>query len=205
MGGSSALEDDTFDDVGDVFALVDGGLDDFEDFFPLDDLDGIFLFIEELGDERAAEAVAIVFVAVDLDAVLERFLRLFERANSQFDLRGGRNLDLDEIEGSRTDAIDAIEHKTAGGGVDQIDDVVQTSAELVNVFTVERGDEGLVELGEEGVGDFVAFVLDGLYDLHLFRHAGVMRQHFMQGFGPHMDIRCLFCKEVKETLFARQE
>ena len=81
MGGSRALEDDAFDDVGDVFALVDGGLNDFEDFFPLDDLDGIFLFIEQLGDERAAEAIAIVFVAVDLDAVLEGFLRLFQRAN----------------------------------------------------------------------------------------------------------------------------
>src|SRR3984893_14172766 len=173
MGGSSALEDDTFDDVGDVFALVDGGLDDFEDFFPLDDLDGIFLFIEELGDERAAEAVAIVFVAVDLDAVLQGFLRLFERGNSQFDLCGGRNQDLDEIEGSRTDAIDAIEHKTAGGSVDQVDDVVQAAAELVNVFPVKGSDEGLVQLGEKGVGDLVAFVLDGFYDLHLFRHAGV--------------------------------
>src|SRR5882762_9574028 len=148
MGGSGALEDDAFDDVGDVFALVDGGFDDFEDFFPLDDLDGIFLFVEELGDERATEAIAnrqlfdeekdpvqiikwkeifeeelgderateaiaIVFVAVDLDAVLERRLRLFQRANGNLDLGGGRNQDLDEIEGSAADAIDAIEHKSA--------------------------------------------------------------------------------------------
>src|SRR6202047_2811286 len=32
--GSGALEDDAFDDVGDIFAFVDGGLDDFEDFLP---------------------------------------------------------------------------------------------------------------------------------------------------------------------------
>src|SRR6267378_2770324 len=167
MGGSGALEDDAFDDVGDVFALVYGGFDDFEDFFPLDDLDGIFLFIEELG--------------------------------------GGRNQDLDEIEGSAADAIDAIEHKSAGGGVDQIDHVVQTATEFVNVFTVKGGDEGLVQLGEEGVGNLVAIVLDSFDDLHLFRHPGVVRKHSIQGFSPHMDIGCLFCKEVKETLFARQE
>ncbi len=205
MGGSGALEDDAFDDVGDVFALVYGGFDDFEDFFPLDDLDGIFLFIEELGDERAAQAIAIVFVAVDLDAVLERFLRLFQRANGHLDLGGGRNQDLDEIEGSAADAIDAIEHKSAGSGVDQIDHVVQTAAEFVNVFTVKGGDEGLVQLGEEGVGNLVAIVLDSFDDLHLFRHPGVVRKHSIQGFSPHMDIGCLFCKEVKETLFARQE
>src|SRR6266481_1568941 len=69
--GSGALEDDAFDDVGDVLALIDGGLDDSENLLPLDDLDGVRFFVKELGDERAAEAVTFVFVAVDLDAVLE--------------------------------------------------------------------------------------------------------------------------------------
>src|SRR5229473_980389 len=64
LAESGALEDDAFDDVGDVFTLVDGGFDDLKDLFPLDDLDGIFFFVEELGDERAAQAVAVVFVAV---------------------------------------------------------------------------------------------------------------------------------------------
>src|SRR5881409_1769559 len=41
---SGALEDDAFDDVGDVFALVDGRLNDFENLFPLDDLDGVRFF-----------------------------------------------------------------------------------------------------------------------------------------------------------------
>ena len=40
IGESSALDDDAFDYVGDVFAFVDGGFDDFKDFLPLDDLDG---------------------------------------------------------------------------------------------------------------------------------------------------------------------
>src|SRR5260370_9288833 len=69
IGRSGAFQDHAFDDIGDVFALVDGGLDDFKDFFPLDDLDGIFFFVEELGDEGATEAVAVVFVTVNFDGV----------------------------------------------------------------------------------------------------------------------------------------
>src|SRR5713226_4463271 len=170
MGGSGGLEDDAFDDVGNVFALVDGGFNDFEDFFPLDDLDGVFLFVEELGNKGAAEPVAVVFVAIDFDAMLQGFLRRFQSANSYLDLRGGRNQDFDEIKGSAAHTIDAIKHKTAGGRVDQVDHVVETAAQLINIFTVKGSDEGLIQLGKEGVSDLVAFVLDGFYDLHLFRH-----------------------------------
>jgi hypothetical protein len=73
IGESGALDDDAFDYVGDVFTFVDGGFDDFEDLFPLDDLDGIFFLVEKLGDERAAEPVAFVLVAVFIDSVLEGF------------------------------------------------------------------------------------------------------------------------------------
>jgi hypothetical protein len=48
--GLVGLQDYAFDDVGYVFALVDGGLYDFENFFPFDDLHGIFFFVEELRD-----------------------------------------------------------------------------------------------------------------------------------------------------------
>ena len=91
---SSALENDAFDDVGDVFALVDGGFDDLEDFFPLDDLDRVRLFVEKLGDEGAAEAVAFVFVAIDFDAVLEGFFRRFEGVDARRRLRRWRRQGL---------------------------------------------------------------------------------------------------------------
>src|SRR6266436_46992 len=205
LAESGALEDDAFDDVGDVFALVDGGFDDLKDLFPLNDLDGIFFLVEELGDERATQAVAIVFVAVNFDAVLEGLLRFLEGANGEIDFGGGRDEDLDEVDGAGADGVDAVEHKAAGGGVDEVDDVVEAAAKLVNVFTVKRGDEGLIELGEKSVGKLVAFMLDGFDDLHLFRDASVVREHFEQSFGPHVDVRCLFGEEVKEALFPRQE
>src|SRR5216684_4804677 len=205
FAGSGALEDDAFDDVGDVFALVDGGLDDFVDFFPLDDLDGVFFLIEELGDEGAAEAVAFIFVAVDLDAVLEGFFGRFDGADGSLYLGGGRDENLNEVNGAGADGVHAVEHEAAGGGVNEVDDVVQLAAEFVNVFAVEGGNERLVQLGEDGMGNLVAFMLKGFDDLHLLRDAGVMREHLEQSISPGMDIRCLFAKEVKETLFARQE
>src|ERR1700749_566780 len=52
---SGGLQEDTFNDVGDVFALVYGGLDHFKNFIPLDDLHGIFLFVKELSNQRAAQ------------------------------------------------------------------------------------------------------------------------------------------------------
>src|SRR4029077_19123004 len=90
---SGALEDDAFDDVGDVFALVNGGLDDLENFFPLDDLDGIFFLVEELCDQGAAETVAFVFIAIDLDAVFEGRIGRFDRVDGgrDFYARGKQN------------------------------------------------------------------------------------------------------------------
>src|SRR5438552_9940542 len=79
--GLSALQNDAFNDVGDVFTFVDGGFDDFENFLPLDDLDRVSLLVEKLGDERAADAVALVFVAIDFNAVLEGVFRRAEGMN----------------------------------------------------------------------------------------------------------------------------
>src|ERR1700722_11593144 len=63
---SGGLQDDALDDIGDVFAFVHSGFDHFKNFLPLDDLHRISLFVEKLGDQRAAKAVALVFAAIDL-------------------------------------------------------------------------------------------------------------------------------------------
>src|SRR5882672_1615798 len=203
--GSGALKDDAFDDVGDVLALVDGGLDDFENLFPLDDLDGVLFFVEELGNERPAEAVTFVFVAVDFDAVLEGALGRFDGANGGDHFGSGCYENFGEVQRAQPDGIHAIKYEAAGGGVNEVDDVVEAAAKLVDVFAIKGGNEGLVQLGEDSVSDFVAFVLEGFDDLHLLGHAGVVREHFEKGVGASIDIDGLFGEEVEETLFARQE
>jgi hypothetical protein len=54
IGGLCAFEDYAFDHVGDVFTLIDSGLDDFEDFLPLDDLHWVPFFVEQLRDQCPA-------------------------------------------------------------------------------------------------------------------------------------------------------
>jgi hypothetical protein len=52
-----------------------------------------------------------------------------------------------------------VQDEHVGGLLDRVDHVVQLGDEGVDVFTVERGDEGGIEAGQDGVGDAVAFVL----------------------------------------------
>src|ERR1700721_37948 len=174
IGESSALDDDAFDYIGYVFAFIPCGFDDFEDFFPLNDLDGVFFFVEKLGDERSGEAVAFIFVAVDLDAVLEGFVGSAEGFDGGGDFHSGRDKDFDKVDGALSGGVDAVEDEAAGGGVDEVDDVVELVAERVDIFAVKRRDEGLVQLDEKMVGDFVAFMLDGFDDLHLLGDARVV-------------------------------
>jgi hypothetical protein len=75
----------------------------------------------------------------------------------------------------------------------------------VNIFAVERRDEGLIELGEEVVGDFVAVVLDSLDALHLLGHARILRKHFQQSHSSGVDVFSLLGEKVEKALFARQE
>jgi hypothetical protein len=202
---SGAFEGDGFDDVGDVLALVHGGFDDFEDFLPLDDLDGVFFFVEELCDEGTAEAVALVFEAVDLNSMPEDVVRCSEGVNGGGNLGGCLEKNLCEVADAVTDFVHAVEDEAAGSGVGEVQHIVELGAELVDVLAVKGRDEGLVELQEDVVSDFVALVLDGLDVLRLFRHAGVVREHFHERSCAGLDVFRLHGEEIEKTLIARQQ
>ena len=51
---SGVLQHDALDYVGNVFAFVDGCFDYLNNFFPLDDLHGVFFFVEKLARSAAA-------------------------------------------------------------------------------------------------------------------------------------------------------
>ena len=57
-------------------------------------------------------------------------------------------------------ASDLVVQQTVGRGEDEVQHVVEGRCKQVNVFAVERRDEGLVELDEDAVGHLVAAVLD---------------------------------------------
>src|SRR5882762_3528589 len=123
--GLVGLQDYAFDYVGYVFAFVDGGFYHFENFFPLDDLHGIFFFVEKLRDQGATQAVGVVFVAVDFDTVFQSPIRSTDGVDRGGDFHGGGDQYLDQVDGAFADGVDAIEHEAAGGSVDQVDNVVE--------------------------------------------------------------------------------
>jgi hypothetical protein len=55
------------------------------------------------------------------------------------------------------------------------------------------------------VGDFVAVVLDGLDDLHLFGHAGVMLKQFGEGVRTGNDIFRLLLKKNEKIPIMRHK
>src|SRR5262245_17498764 len=69
-GASGHLEDDPFDDVGDVLAAVGDDLHRLVDLLPLDDFDGIALLVEQCGQAVAQQCVGAVFQPVHLDGVV---------------------------------------------------------------------------------------------------------------------------------------
>ena len=118
----------------------------------------------------------------------------------RYHFRGGADQHFHELDGAFANSIDAVENEAAGGGVDQIDHVVQPAAELVNILTVERGNESLIELGQDGVGDVVALVLDGFDALHLLGHARCSASSICRrALAPAMNILGLLVEQVEES------
>ena len=160
-GGSAVFEDDAFDDVGGVFAAVDGRLDELKEFLPLDDVEGVGAGFEELGDGGEMVVVADVFEAVDLDDFgLE--VGEFAGGAEEFDGLGEGDGGLDEDFGlfdeGGFDDFDVVGGEAFGECVDVVGDGVEFADEGVDVFAVERGDESAVEAFEGLVGELVGFV-----------------------------------------------
>src|SRR5581483_10564051 len=59
------LDDDAFEQVGDVLAAVGRGLEEVEDLLPLDHRDRIALVVEQLDDRILVDAVGLVFELAD--------------------------------------------------------------------------------------------------------------------------------------------
>jgi len=64
------FQDDSFHDIGNVLACVDGLLHQFGDLLELDQLKGVCFLFEEPGHGLAKDIVSLVFQGVDLDATL---------------------------------------------------------------------------------------------------------------------------------------
>src|SRR6202022_4175493 len=174
---SGALQHYAFYHIGDIFALIDGGLDDFKNLFPFDDLNRIGFFIEELRDQCPAETITLILKAIDFDAVFESFIPVLDCVYqcSDFGTRFQKN--LGEVGSPVSHRVHPVENETTSGGVNQVNDVVERGAQFVNILPVNRCNESLVELPDNGVRNLITCVLDGLNALYLLVDRRVTREH----------------------------
>src|SRR5208337_3815422 len=129
----------------------------------------------------------------------------FHGVDGSGELDAGCGEHFGEFDGAGADGVHTVKDEAAGGGVNQVNDVIHGAAEFVHVLAIERSDKGLVELAEDLVGELVALMLNGLDDLDLLGDAGVMLQHLGEGLSAGDDVFSLLLKENEKIAIARHE
>jgi hypothetical protein len=167
--------------VGDVLAAIGGGLEEIEDLLPLDHRDRISVFLIEQFDNRVlVHAVGFVFKLADARGELQHTRALVERADRLGHAVERVTDDVGKPAGAGTDRRDLVKLHHGRGRIDGVHHVVELTGQRVDVFAVERGDKGAIEVVDDGACRLVARVLDLLDrdDLgHVRRWAS---QHLLQ-------------------------
>src|SRR2546425_360373 len=92
-----------------------------------------------------------------------------------------------------------------GGGLEVVEDVVEASREVVDVFAVDRRDEGRVQSPDDLVGDLVARVLDLLDRVRLGPRVGKGVDQLVEETGRPDDVLRLLLEVVEEPDFLRDQ
>src|SRR3954454_15252762 len=158
---AAALHADALQHVRDVLAGVDGRFERLEDVLPADHDHRIDAGDEERWDRVAAQAVALVLQAMDLDEVRPELGARAQRPQRGAHLVAGGDEDLGEQAGVLHRGLDAVQAQHVGGLLGVVDDVVEGSRELQALERVERlaRRAAVVQAVDDVVGDPVAVVL----------------------------------------------
>src|SRR5215211_6562955 len=170
---SGMLDDDGLHRVGHVLEVVQGLLELLDDVLPHQQVAGRVLGVEvvQVGPGPAVQPVALVLQLVDVDQVGPQRLLLEPAQVAQaVGGRPGRPVDQPGLLDHRVQRLQhLVQHQHVGRRLDGVEHVVEVAGQGVDVLPVERGDEGAVEPGVDGVGEPVALVLgvDQALGLHL--------------------------------------
>src|SRR2546426_3002587 len=203
---SGHLEDDSLDHVGHVLTAVGDRLQRLVDFLPLDDLDGVGLGVEQLGQALAQHPVGGVLQAIDLHRVLVE--AGVHRAQALDGAVHGVHDVHDHVghgPGGRGRLLDPVDPHPLGHRLDEVQHVVQPGGEVVDVLAVDRRDERGVQPLDDLVGDDVAGVLDLLDRVGLGPGVGEIVELLAQQLGRLDDVLRLLIEQVEEADLTRDQ
>src|ERR1017187_9786330 len=202
----AVLDHHVLQNVGHVFAAIDGALEELVDLFELDQGDRVLLGIEEVHHTASADQVRLVFQAIDFDAVLHDGAVVLQGIEGFLESFGATGYDFRKLDHGRGDRVDAVGHEAVGGIFHAIQHVIQCRGEIVDVLRIDGCNEGLVEPCEQFVDDFIAAVFQHVDFGGNARHARVAAPDaFQQEARSFRDDVYLFQKKVVKLLFAWQQ
>src|SRR5207253_3044915 len=117
--------------------------------------------------------------------------------------RGGD--DLRQLAGAEADLVEAIQPDQRRRRVDGVHDVVERARQRVDVFAIERRDEGPVQPLDDLVGDEVALVLDFLDLLGLVPRRPIGGEHLLEQLRAAVKLVGERLEVVVELLFPRNQ
>src|SRR5579884_2519262 len=145
--------------VGDVFAVIGGLLEQVVNFFQLDQTNAVFLVAEQIADGVAADLIGHLFEPVYFDALRQQGLAAAERLKRLFQ------------------RLRAVGHDAVRRFLDAVENVIQVRRQRVDVFGIERSNEGLVQADVDVVDDLVALLFE---HVDLGRRGGELRVPFLR-------------------------
>src|SRR6476660_1756562 len=160
--GSGVLDGDAVHRVGDAHALVDRGFQRLVDLLPPDHLDRIRMSGEQRADGLVVEGVALFLELLDLRREAAHLARLLDRLHRLGDEVGRATNDVRHLLRGLAHLVDVEHHHPARRAIEAVDDVVEARREEVNVLTVDRRDEALVDTDVDRVRELIGEVLDVL-------------------------------------------
>src|SRR5215217_6559520 len=202
---SGILDRDVLDHVRHVFAAVERILEETVQVLQLDDLQRVWLALEELGDRVARRRVSDVLEPVNFDGVLAILLARSELAYRLLELRHRLRQEVGQLARRTGYGRHPVKVYRVGDLFDVVEDVVETGREGGDVLVVEGGDEDLVEGPHGVVGVLVSPALE-ILDLPLARReVPHVVESLLEEDARADEYRGLLLEKVVEALLPRDE
>src|SRR5437762_10771115 len=159
---SRVLQGDALHHLRDTHATVGGALQRVVHLLPLQNLEGLWVAGEQIADGCVVDRIRFFLELLDMPGLLADELRLPDRRYAGLNVLRGLNEYLCKLPRWLLHDIDVQHLEAARRSVQQVDHIIQTRREHVNVLAIDWRDEARVDTLTDRARDNVRLVLDVL-------------------------------------------